>query len=97
MKDAIHLLSYDIGTTGAKTCQMQALVLVDKAGRAVRNPMGYMDGWSKSLCNRFNVNPDHLPRVQEATDRSGELCARRQRIWGLQRELRSLAGEGTSR
>ena len=25
-------------------CQMQALILVDEAGRALRNPMGYMDG-----------------------------------------------------
>ena len=108
MKESIHLLTYDVGTTGAKTClfrlgktlesldsqvvgyplittpdggseqrvddwwkaicqgshmvlsradcpgnkiaaisfccQMQALILVDKQGQAVRNPMGYMDG-----------------------------------------------------
>ncbi len=25
-------------------CQMQALILVDKGGHAIRNPMGYMDG-----------------------------------------------------
>jgi xylulokinase len=246
MEDAVYLLTYDIGTTGAKTClfrlgkslelmdaevvgyplittpdggseqrvddwwnaicqgsfavlsrkncpkekiaaisfccQMQALVLVDKAGQAVRNPMGYMDGratqvfqenfacgfpkieglnavhllkslyitggaaatakdplwkyawvrknepanfariykwldvrdylalrctgnfamtrdsahltfiyntrpgregWSKSLCNRFDVNPDHLPRVQASTDRSGELTARAAKELGL--------------
>jgi xylulokinase len=257
MKDAIHLLTYDIGTTGAKTClfrlgktlelmdaevvgyplitmpdggseqrvddwwkaicqgshavlsrkncpkemitaisfccQMQALVLVDKAGKAVRNPMGYMDGratkvfkenfacgfpkieglnagnllkslyitggaaatakdplwkyawvrenepenfarvykwldvrdylalrctgnfamtrdsahltfiyntrpgregWSKSLCKSFNVNPDHLPRVQEATDRSGELCARAAKELGLTRGTPVFGGGG---
>jgi len=257
MKDTIHLLTYDIGTTGAKTClfrlgknlelvdsqvvgyplittpdggseqraddwwnaicqgsrrvlsradcskdkiaaisfccQMQALVLVDRQGQAVRNPMGYMDGratkvfkdnfacgfpkieglngvkllkslyitggaaatvkdplwkyawvrenepdifaraykwldvrdymalrctgnfamtrdsahltfiyntrpgsegWSESLCKSFNVNPDHLPRVQEATDRSGELTSQAAEELGLMESTTVFGGGG---
>lgn len=257
MKDTIHLLTYDIGTTGAKTClfklgrklelvdsqvvgyplitttdggseqraddwwnaicqgsrsllsradcpkdkiaaisfccQMQALVLVDRQGQAVRNPMGYMDGratnlfnenfargfpkieglngvkllkslyitggaaatvkdplwkyawvrenepayfdrvykwldvrdymalrctgnfamtrdsahltfiyntrpgregWSKSLCKSFNVNPSHLPRVQEATDRSGELTPKAAEELGLMESTPVFGGGG---
>lgn len=35
-KDKIEAISF--------CCQMQALILVDEAGNAIRNPMGYMDG-----------------------------------------------------
>ncbi|MBU4131912.1 MAG: FGGY-family carbohydrate kinase, partial [Proteobacteria bacterium] len=257
MKESIHLLTYDVGTTGAKTClfrlgktlelldsqvvgyplittpdggseqrvddwwkaicqgshmvlsradcsgdkiaaisfccQMQALILVDKQGQAVRNPMGYMDGratkvfkekfacgfpkieglnavtlikslyitggaaatakdplwkyawvrdnepqnferaykwldvrdylalrctgnfamtrdsahltflyntrpgcqgWSKSLCKSFDVNPDHLPRVQEAMDRSGELTAGAAKDLGLMKGTPVFGGGG---
>ncbi len=173
-RDSIRAISF--------CCQMQALILVDKAGNAIRNPMGYMDGratrvfqekfacgfprienlharkllttlyitggaaatakdplwkyhwvrenepenfartykwldvrdylalrctgnfamtrdsanltflyntrpgcegWSPHLCRLFEVDPEHLPRVQDAAEMSGQLTARAAADLGL--------------
>ena len=43
-------------------CQMQALILVDEAGNAIRNPMGYMDGRAtKTFKENFGSG---FPRIQ---------------------------------
>ncbi|WDP85741.1 MAG: carbohydrate kinase [Desulfobacter sp.] len=243
MTRPIHVVTYDIGTTGAKTClfrldkeltldggseqrvddwwqamcegtcavlsragsagiqveaisfccQMQALILVDENGKAVRNPMGYMDtratplfeqkfasgfprienlnarklltalyisggaaatakdplwkyhwvrenepqvfaraykwldvrdylalrctgnfamtrdsahltflyntrpgheGWSRQLCRIFEVDMDHLPRVETAVDRAGKLTQKAARALGLAQGIPVFAGGG---
>lgn len=40
-------------------------------------------GWSDHLCNLFDVNKDHLPKVQACTDLSGELTAKAAKELGL--------------
>ena len=61
------------GQIGAMTfcAQMQGSVFVDESGRALRNPMNYMDGRSTEQIARYlNRRPDQNRREMERADRA---------------------------
>lgn len=52
------------------------------------------EGWSKRLCRLFEVNMDHLPRVQKSVEMSGPLCSRAARELGLAKGTPVFGGGG---